>query len=57
MEFSGGTSSFVLRSDDRVLPRVTLQVPGRHYVVDAAGALVLGLQLVDDAESLARGLG
>jgi UDP-N-acetylmuramate--alanine ligase len=54
---AGSTSSFVLRSDSRTLPRVTLQVPGRHYVLDAAGAMVLGLQLVDDAEGLARGLG
>jgi len=56
-ESSGSTSSFVLRSDDRTLPGVTLSVPGRHYVLDAAAALVLGLQLVDDAEGLARGLG
>jgi UDP-N-acetylmuramate--alanine ligase len=56
-ESSGSTSSFVLRGDDRTLPRVTLSVPGRHYVLDAAGALVVGLQLVDDAEGLARGLG
>jgi UDP-N-acetylmuramate--alanine ligase len=56
-EFAGSTSSFVLRGDDRTLPRVTLQVPGRHYVLDAAGALVLGLRLVDDAEGLVRGVG
>ncbi len=57
LEFAGSTSSFVLRGDDLVLPRVTLQVPGRHYVLDAAGAFVLGLRLVDDAAGLARGLG
>jgi UDP-N-acetylmuramate--alanine ligase len=54
---AGSTSSFVLRSASRTLPRVTLQVPGRHYVLDAAGAMVLGLQLVDDADGLTRGLG
>jgi UDP-N-acetylmuramate--alanine ligase len=56
-ESSGSTSSFALRGDDRTLPRVALSVPGRHYVLDAAAALVLGLQLVDDAEGLVRGLG
>lgn len=56
-EVAGSTSSFVLRGGGRTLPRVTLQVPGRHYVLDAAGALVLGLRLADDAERLARGLG
>jgi UDP-N-acetylmuramate--alanine ligase len=53
---AGGGSRFTLRGDDREVP-VRLQVPGRHYVLDAAGALVLGLQLVDDAAGLARGLG
>jgi UDP-N-acetylmuramate--alanine ligase len=57
LEPAGSTSSFVLRGDDRTLPRVTLQVPGRHYVLDAAAALVLGLQLIDDSDGLARGLG
>jgi UDP-N-acetylmuramate--alanine ligase len=55
LEFAGSTSSFVLRGD-RTPTRVTLQVPGHHYVLDAAGAFVLGLQLVDDAEGLAGGL-
>jgi UDP-N-acetylmuramate--alanine ligase len=56
LETAGGTSSFVLTGDGLSLA-VTLQVPGRHYVLDAAGALVLGLQLVDDAAGLVRGLG
>ena len=56
LEFAGATSSFTLRGGDRAVP-VTLQVPGRHYVLDAAGALVLALQLVDDAAGLAQGVG
>jgi UDP-N-acetylmuramate--alanine ligase len=53
---SEGATSFTLRGDDVSVP-VTLQVPGRHYAIDAAGALVAGMQLVDDAPGLARGLG
>jgi UDP-N-acetylmuramate--alanine ligase len=53
---SEGATSFTLRGDDAIVP-VTLQVPGRHYAIDAAGALVAGMQLVDDAPGLARGLG
>ncbi len=49
-------TSFTLRGHDVSVP-VTLQVPGRHYAIDAAGALVAGMQLVDDAPGLARGLG
>jgi UDP-N-acetylmuramate--alanine ligase len=53
---SEGATSFTLRGDDASVP-VTLQVPGRHYAIDAAGALVAGMRLVDDAPGLARGLG
>jgi UDP-N-acetylmuramate--alanine ligase len=56
LAFTGEGSSFVLRGDASSIP-VTLQVPGRHYVIDAAGALVLAMQVVDDAAALARGLG
>jgi UDP-N-acetylmuramate--alanine ligase len=52
----GTGSSFTLSGDDRVLP-VRLRVPGRHYVVDAAGALVLALRLVDDPAGPVRGIG
>jgi UDP-N-acetylmuramate--alanine ligase len=55
-ELVGGRSSFVVTGDGLSLA-VTLQVPGRHYVLDAAGALVLGLRLVDDVSGLVRGLG
>jgi UDP-N-acetylmuramate--alanine ligase len=53
---AGSTSSFVLRHGERTLPPVRLQVPGRHYVLDAAAALVAGLQLVDDVAGLVHGL-
>jgi UDP-N-acetylmuramate--alanine ligase len=56
LETSGTTSSFVLRGGDAAVP-VRLVVPGRHYVLDAAGALALGMRLVDRPDSLARGLG
>jgi len=56
LELTGATSSFVLRGDDLSVP-VTLAVPGRHYVIDAAGALALAMQFVDDPATLARGLG
>jgi UDP-N-acetylmuramate--alanine ligase len=56
LELTGPTSSFVLRGDDLAVP-VTLAVPGRHYVIDAAGALALAMQFVDDPAALARGLG
>ncbi|WP_151082674.1 UDP-N-acetylmuramate--L-alanine ligase [Nocardioides cynanchi] len=58
VEMSGTTSSFSLvQSSGTAWPRVTLQVPGRHYVLDAAGALVLGLCLGLGYDDLARGLG
>ena len=55
LETSGSTSSFVLRGDDAAVP-VTLVVPGRHYVLDAAGAMALAMRLVDEPQALARGL-
>ncbi len=58
VRLSGSTSTFELvRHDRRELPRVTLQVPGRHYVLDAAAALVTGLRLGHRYVDLARGLG
>jgi len=56
LEMSGATSSFVLRGEDAAVP-VTLVVPGRHYVLDAAGALALAMHLADEPAALARGLG
>jgi UDP-N-acetylmuramate--alanine ligase len=57
VRLSGSTSSFALELRDRTFDRVTLQVPGRHYVLDAAAALVVGLTLGHRYADLARGLG
>jgi UDP-N-acetylmuramate--alanine ligase len=45
LAFAGSASSFVVSDGDAVLGLVTLQVPGRHYVLDALAALALGLRL------------
>ncbi len=57
LEMSGTTSSFSLvsQASATTLPRVTLQVPGRHYVLDAAGALATGLCLGGRFVDLVRG--
>jgi UDP-N-acetylmuramate--alanine ligase len=57
LEVSAGESTFEVEEDGRTLGRVSLQVPGRHYALDAAGALVLGLRLGFGFDELARGLG
>jgi UDP-N-acetylmuramate--alanine ligase len=54
---TAAASSFEVSDGHRLLGRVTLQVPGRHYAIDAAGALVLGLRLGFGFDDLARGLG
>jgi UDP-N-acetylmuramate--alanine ligase len=56
LQAAGTASSFVLRGDLGAVP-VRLDVPGRHYVLDAAGALALAIRLVDEPGLLARGLG
>ena len=60
LRFEGRTSAFdvVERRDGResVLGRVTLQIPGRHYVLDALAALTAGLRLGSSFEDLRRGL-
>jgi len=57
VDLVGATASFSLTLRDRAFDRVTLQVPGRHYVLDAAAALVTGLSLGHRYGDLARGLG
>jgi UDP-N-acetylmuramate--alanine ligase len=57
LELTGGESTFTLTLRDQVLARVGLAVPGRHYVLDAAAALVTGLHLGYRYVDLARGLG
>ncbi|MBU2074648.1 MAG: UDP-N-acetylmuramate--L-alanine ligase [Actinobacteria bacterium] len=41
----GGTSAFTVLDRGEELGRVTLRIPGRHYVLDALGALAAGLRL------------
>ena len=57
VDLAGSTPSFALSQGERTGARVTLQVPGRHYVLDAAAALVMGLRLGHRYADLARGLG
>ncbi|MCW2845731.1 MAG: UDP-N-acetylmuramate--L-alanine ligase [Nocardioides sp.] len=56
LAFAGTTSSFTVVDGGRELGRVTLQIPGRHYVLDAAAALATGLRLGHPFEDLRRGL-
>ena len=55
--FAGTTSRFTVVDRGRRLGEVALQIPGRHYVLDALAALACGLRLGFDFEELARGLG
>ena len=57
VDLAGSTPSFALARGDRTYDRVTLRVPGRHYLLDAAAALVMGLCLGQGYADLARGLG
>jgi UDP-N-acetylmuramate--alanine ligase len=45
LTFDGAMSTFEVTEGDTVLGRVALQVPGRHYVLDALAALAAGLRL------------
>lgn len=54
--FEGSTSTFDMWGTDGRLGRVRLQIPGRHYVVDALAALAAGLGLGHSFEDLAAGL-
>ncbi len=54
--FAGSTSTFTVVDRGRRLGEVTLQIPGRHYVLDAMGALGAGLRLGQGFEQLRRGL-
>jgi UDP-N-acetylmuramate--alanine ligase len=57
LRFQGSRSSFVVVDRGRRLGEVTLQIPGRHYVLDALAALTCGLRLGFGFAELARGLG
>ncbi len=54
--FEGSTSSFEVVRDGESLGRVRLQIPGRHYVLDALLALAAGLHLGQPAAALVAGL-
>ncbi len=56
LRFLGSTSTFVVVDTGRRLGEVTLQIPGRHYVLDALAALACGLRLGFPFADLARGL-
>lgn len=60
LRFEGRSSSFdvVDRRDgaEVALGRVALQIPGRHYVLDAMAALATGLRLGFDFDDLRRGV-
>jgi UDP-N-acetylmuramate--alanine ligase len=51
----------VVPGEDRTgrppLARISLQIPGRHYVLDALAAFALGVEVGYDAGRLAQGLG
>jgi UDP-N-acetylmuramate--alanine ligase len=53
---AGTTSRFRVVDRDRDLGVVELQIPGRHYVLDALAALAAGLRLGHDFEPLREGL-
>jgi UDP-N-acetylmuramate--alanine ligase len=57
LRFRGAMSSFVVVDRGRRLGEVTLQIPGRHYVLDALAALACGLRLGYGFADLSRGLG
>ncbi len=62
LEVVDGITSFdVVPGEDRTgrppLARISLQIPGRHYVLDALAAFALGVELGYDAGRLAEGLG
>ncbi len=54
--FAGETSAFTVVDGGTELGRVTLRIPGRHYVLDALAALTVGLRLGHDFDDLRRGL-
>lgn len=56
LAFEGSTSSFTVVDEGVELGRVTLRIPGRHYVLDAAAALATGLRLGFSFDDLRRGL-
>jgi UDP-N-acetylmuramate--alanine ligase len=56
LRFVGSTSTFTVHDGDEVLGEITLQIPGRHYVLDALAALAVGLRLGHSFHDLRAGL-
>jgi UDP-N-acetylmuramate--alanine ligase len=56
LAFEGTTSRFTVERGGEELATVTLQIPGRHYVVDALAAFALGHRLGFGVDGLRRGL-
>ncbi len=56
LRFEGVSSTFTVVDHGRRLGEVSLQVPGRHYVLDALAALAAGLRLGFGFADLRRGL-
>ena len=56
LRFEGIASDFEVVVRGRRLGRVRLQIPGRHYVLDALAALAAGLRLGFGFDELRRGL-
>ena len=54
--FAGETSAFTVLDGGAELGRVTLRIPGRHYVLDALAALTVGLRLGYEFDDLRRGV-
>ncbi len=57
LRFVGATSTFSVVDGGTPLGEVRLQIPGRHYVLDALAALACGLRLGFGFAELSRGLG
>ncbi|HEX7739847.1 MAG TPA: UDP-N-acetylmuramate--L-alanine ligase [Marmoricola sp.] len=56
LRFEGNRSLFTVVDRGRRLGEVELQIPGRHYVLDAVGALACALRLGFGFSDVARGL-
>jgi UDP-N-acetylmuramate--alanine ligase len=56
LAFAGAVSRFTVVEKGRRLGEVSLQIPGRHYVLDALAALAAGLRLGFAFADLRRGL-
>lgn len=57
LTFAGTTSTFTVFRGSDALGEVRLQIPGRHYVLDALVALACGLELGFGFDDFAAGLG